>query len=82
MIFFPKFLYDDLIYFPYFAIILYTTERVNMLGYTQEQVENMAMILNYSIHHHIKDTKFAFEDTVVLRQIEDLLLGLLAEGRV
>ncbi len=53
-----------------------------MLGYTQEQVENMAMILNYSIHHHIKDTKFASEDTVVLRQIEDLLIGLLAEGHI
>jgi hypothetical protein len=53
-----------------------------MLGYTTEQVENMAMILNYSIHHHIKDTKFAAEDRAVLRQLEDLLLGLLAEGRI
>ena len=53
-----------------------------MLGYTAEQVENMVMILNYSIHHHIKDTKFAAEDRAVLRQLEDLLLGLLAEGRV
>jgi len=53
-----------------------------MLGYTQEQVENMLTTLNYSIHHHIKDTKFAAEDTVVLRQIEDLLIGLLAEGHI
>jgi hypothetical protein len=53
-----------------------------MLGYTAEQVENMLMILNYSIHHHIKDTKFAQEDIAVLRDLEDFLLGLLAEGRV
>lgn len=53
-----------------------------MLGYTVEQVKNMHTILNYTIHHHIKDTKFAEEDTVVLREIEDLLLGLLAEGHV
>ena len=53
-----------------------------MLGYTAEQVENMLMILNYSIHHHIKDTKFAQEDILVLRDLESFLLGLLAEGRV
>ena len=53
-----------------------------MLGYTAEQVENMLMILNYSIHHHLKDTKFAEEDKAVLRDLEDFLLGLLAEGRV
>jgi hypothetical protein len=53
-----------------------------MLGYTREQVENMVTILNYSLHHHIKDTKFANEDKEVLRQIEDLLLGLLSEGHV
>jgi hypothetical protein len=53
-----------------------------MLGYTVEQVKNMHTILNYTIHHHIKDTKFAEEDKVVLREIEDLLLGLLAEGHI
>ncbi len=53
-----------------------------MLGYTRDQVENMLTVLNYSIHHHIKDTKVAAEDRAVLRQLEDLLLGLLAEGRV
>jgi hypothetical protein len=53
-----------------------------MLGYTKEQVENMYTTLNYTIHHHIKDTKFASEDTLVLRELEDLLLGLLAEGHV
>jgi hypothetical protein len=52
-----------------------------MLGYTAEDVENMYKTLNYSIHHYVKG-KFAEEDTVVLRQIEDLLLGLLAEGRI
>jgi hypothetical protein len=53
-----------------------------MLGYTTEQVENMVTVLNYSIHHHLKDTKFADEDKEVLRQLEDFLLGLLSEGRV
>jgi hypothetical protein len=53
-----------------------------MLGYTTEQVENMITVLNYSIHHHIKDTTFAAEDRAVLRQLEDFLLGLLSEGRV
>ncbi len=53
-----------------------------MLGYTRDQVENMLTILNYSIHHHIKDTKFAQEDIVVLKDLESLLLGLLVEGRI
>jgi hypothetical protein len=53
-----------------------------MLGYTTEQVEKMATTLNYSLHHHIKDTMFADEDKKVLRQLEDLLWGLLAEGRI
>jgi hypothetical protein len=53
-----------------------------MLGYTREQVENMATILNYSIHHHLTDTKFVNEDKEVLLQIEDLLIGLLAENRI
>ena len=53
-----------------------------MLGYKTEDIENMVTVLNYAIHHHIKDTKFAAEDREVLRQLEDLLLGLLAEGRV
>jgi hypothetical protein len=53
-----------------------------MLGYTTEQVENMLTILNYSIHHHIKDTKFAEEDVVVLRDLESFLLGLLSEGHI
>jgi hypothetical protein len=53
-----------------------------MLGYTAADVEKMATVLNYSLHHHIKDTKFAEEDKVVLRDLEDLLLGLLAEGHV
>jgi|LakMenEpi03Aug12_release.lakeMendotaPanAssembly.Ray.scaffolds.fasta_scaffold2498552_1 hypothetical protein len=53
-----------------------------MLGYTTEQVENMATTLNYSIHHHINNTVFADEDKKVLRDLEDFLWGLLAEGRV
>ena len=53
-----------------------------MLGYTEEQVENMATILNYTMHHHLTNTKFIEEDKAVLMQIEDLLLGLLAEGRL
>jgi hypothetical protein len=53
-----------------------------MLGYTREQVENMATILNYTMHHHLTDTKFVEEDKAVLMQIEDLLIGLLAEGHV
>ena len=52
-----------------------------MLGYTAEQVENMYTTLNYSIHHYVKG-KFADEDILVLRELEDLLLGLLAEGRI
>jgi hypothetical protein len=53
-----------------------------MLGYTREQVENMATILNYTMHHHLTDTKFVEEDKAILMQIEDLLIGLLAEGHV
>ncbi len=53
-----------------------------MLGYTTEQVEEMLKVLNYSLHHHIKDTQFADEDKEVLRDLEDFLEGLLAEGRV
>ena len=53
-----------------------------MLGYTADQVEKMLTTLNYSIHHHIKDTMFAAEDKEVLRRLEDLLQGLLAEGHV
>jgi hypothetical protein len=53
-----------------------------MLGYTTEKVSEMLMILNYAIHHHIKDTKFAEEDTKTLRELEDFLEGLLREGRV
>lgn len=53
-----------------------------MLGYSEEQVENMATVLNYTLHHHLTDTKFIEEDRKVLEQIEDLLNGLLAEGRV
>jgi hypothetical protein len=61
---------------------LISKEREKMLGYTRDQVENMLTILNYSIHHHIKDTKFAQEDIVVLKDLESLLLGLLVEGRI
>lgn len=53
-----------------------------MLGYTEQDVENMLKILNYSLHHHIKDTKFAEEDKEVLRKLEDFLEGLLKEGRI
>lgn len=55
---------------------------MSLLGYSKEEVEEMATILNYSLHHHIKDTKFADEDKIVLRKIEELLTGLLVEGRV
>lgn len=53
-----------------------------MLGYSVEQVEEMAKIMNYTLHHHLTDTKFVEEDRKVLEQIEDLLNGLLEEGRV
>ncbi len=53
-----------------------------MLGYTSEQVEQMATTLNYSIHHHINNTMFADEDKKVLRDLEDFLWGLLAENHV
>ncbi len=53
-----------------------------MLGYSEEQVEEMAKVMNYTLHHHLTDTKFIEEDRKVLEQIEDLLNGLLAEGRV
>lgn len=52
-----------------------------MLGYTEEQVEKMLMTLNYTIHHHMAG-KFADEDRVVLRELEDLLQGLIHEGRI
>lgn len=51
-------------------------------SYTPEQVEKMLRILNYSIHHHIKETKFAEEDRETLRELEDFLKGLLREVRV
>jgi hypothetical protein len=58
-----------------------------MLGYTAEDVEKMVTTLNYSLHHHMPNTtgpaaRFVEEDMIVLRQIEDLLQGLLAEGHV
>lgn len=58
-----------------------------MLGYKYEDVEKMATTLNYTLHHHMPNTtgpasRFAEEDMVVLKQIEDLLLGLMAEGHV
>ena len=58
-----------------------------MLGYRYDDVEKMITTLNYSLHHHLPNTtgpaaKFVEEDMTVLRQIEDLLLGLLAEGHV
>jgi len=52
-----------------------------MLGYTEKEVEEMATILNYTLHHHLTDTKFIDEDRKVLEKIEDLLNGLVAEGR-
>ena len=76
------FYYERLDFSPEFWYSCITIERVNMLGYTVEQVDKMYTTLNYSIHHHIKDTKFAEEDKVILRQIEDLLLGLIHEGHV
>ena len=55
---------------------------MSLMGYTEEDVEEMAKVLNYSIHHHIKETKFAEEDKQVLIKLADLLDGLLFEGRV
>ena len=52
-----------------------------MLGYTEEQVDKMITTLNYTIHHYVKGN-FADEDKAVLRDLEDFLLGLLAEGRI
>jgi hypothetical protein len=82
LIFHSFFNYEGLDFSPKFCYYIFTTERVKMLGYKTEDIENMVTVLNYAIHHHIKDTKFAAEDREVLRQLEDLLLGLLAEGRV
>jgi putative N-acetylmannosamine-6-phosphate epimerase len=52
-----------------------------MLGYTAEQIDKMMTTLNYTIHHHMTG-KFADEDRAVLRDLEDFLEGLIAEGRV
>ena len=52
-----------------------------MLGYTAEQIDQMLMTLNYTIHHHMTG-RFADEDRAVLRDLEDFLQGLIAEGRV
>ena len=52
-----------------------------MLGYTEEQIDKMLMILNYTIHHHMTG-RFADEDRAVLRDLEDFLQGLIAEGRI
>ncbi len=52
-----------------------------MLGYQIAEVEEMSKVLNYTIHHYVKG-KFAAEDIAVLRQLEDLLEGLLVEGRI
>ena len=57
-----------------------------MLGYTREEVEKMSQTLNYSLAHHLPNTagasaRFVEEDSKVLRKIEDLLEGLLQEGR-
>ncbi len=53
-----------------------------MLGYSEEEVEEMAKVMNYTLHHHLTNTKFIEEDRKVLEKIEDLLNGLLAEGRI
>ena len=52
-----------------------------MLGYTEEQIDQMLMTLNYTIHHHMVG-RFADEDRAVLRDLEDFLQGLLVEGRI
>jgi hypothetical protein len=57
-----------------------------MLGYKKEEVEEMSKVLNYSLAHHLPNTagksaRFVEEDSKVLRKIEDLLEGLLQEGR-
>lgn len=52
-----------------------------MLGYTEEQIDKMLMILNYTIHHHMIGP-FADEDRAVLVDLEDFLQGLIAEGHV
>jgi len=52
-----------------------------MLGYTEEQIDKMMNILNYTIHHHMTG-RFADEDRAVLRDLEDFLEGLIHEGRV
>ena len=52
-----------------------------MLGYTEEQVDNMLTTLNYTIHHYVKG-KFEDEDKAVLRDLEDFIQGLLVEGRI
>ena len=52
-----------------------------MLGYTEEQIDKMLTTLNYTIHHHMVGP-FADEDRAVLRDLEDFLQGLIAEGHV
>lgn len=52
-----------------------------MLGYKLEEVEEMSKMLNYAIHHYVKGP-FAEEDKQVLRKLEDLVEGLIVEGRI
>lgn len=52
-----------------------------MLGYKLEEVEEMSKILNYTIHHYVKGN-FEEEDKAVLRKLEDLIEGLIVEGRI
>jgi hypothetical protein len=52
-----------------------------MLGYTEEQINKMMTTLNYTIHHHMTGV-FADEDRAVLKDLEDFLEGLIAEGHV
>jgi len=54
---------------------------MTLLGYTEEQIDKMMTTLNYTIHHHMTG-RFADEDRAVLRDLEDFLEGLIAEGRV
>lgn len=54
---------------------------ITVLGYSEEQIDKMMTTLNYTIHHHMVG-RFADEDRAVLRDLEDFLQGLIAEGRV
>jgi len=54
---------------------------MGLMGYTEEQIDQMMIALNYTIKHHMTG-RFADEDRETLRELEDFMNGLIAEGRI